>query len=99
MLKRSTLVTMILLSVWLFTSALLLNALIVTQVVEKSAFVVVTDIMEDTVVDTGPVLISASSIQTTTIQQEIVVISAFATSIEALFVILTAAAHVTAPSI
>ena len=98
MLKKNTLVTMILLSVWLFTSALLLNALIVTQVVEKSAFVV-THIMEDTVVDTGPVLISASSIQTTTIQQEIVVISAFAISIEALFVILTAAAHVTAPSL
>ena len=98
MLKRNTLVTMILLSVWLFSSAILLNALTVIQVAEKSAFVV-TDIMEDTVVDTGPVLISASSIQTTTIQQEIVVISAFATSIEALFVILTAAAHVTAPSI
>ena len=90
--------TMILLSVWLFTSALLLNALIVTQVVEKSAFVV-TDIMEDTVVDTALELISASSIQTTTIQQEIVVISAYVTSIEALFVILTAAAHVIAPSL
>ena len=64
-----------------------------TQLVEKSALEDTST--QDTAVETA-VLISVPSIQTTMTQQVILVTSAFATSIEALFVTQTANAHVTA---
>jgi len=87
------------LSAWLFSFAILKHALTVTPLVEKSA-------LEDlTLQDTAPriialtMLISLSSLQTTTTTLVILLTSAFATSIEALFVTTLATARVTAPII